>query len=118
MSNPIPPEYNGWAVFWTVVGSGSLIQLLNWITGLFTNRDTSKKTHVDVANSNVDMALKLRDEAAESFANMQARFKGLEADFKELGTHFKEYSEKAVNYISYLEGRLEENHIKFDKTKF
>ena len=90
----------------TACGGGAIVAIINAIV----NRSKNK---ADVASSNIEDALKLKEAAMEQFQTTAEKLEKAQ----ELLDEIKEENKKLLLYIVELENLLDKNHIPYEKLK-
>lgn len=81
------------------------------ISSFITARSTSSKTKNDIGASNIDVALKLRDEAVKQYDSAEEKLKKCQKLIDEVQAEL----DCAMKYVAVLQHILEENDIDFPK---
>ena len=91
----------------TACGGGAIVAIINGIVN-----HTKNKT--DVASSNIEDALKLKEAAMEQFQNTAEKLEQAQALLNEV----KEENKKLLLYIAELENLLEKHNIPYEKLRW
>lgn len=102
----MPVDVTVWVSVITACGGGAIVAIINAIV----NRNRNK---ADVASSNIDDALKLKEAAMIQFQNTAEKLE----QAQELLDEVKEENRKLSLYIADLEKILDDHKIRYQKLK-